>query len=695
MLATGARLTSMVLLIVVATCGCDTRKRLEAPGGDTPIDTDQAPIHVRLFSGTGQHDTAIRAMRTTSDGGYVAVGYTGDSPWILKTNGQGRIEWQEVVGGIGESFGASRFNDVQLAPDGGYVAAGRLSDCAIVVKFRIDGTIEWNWVGIRPLPNQPDPPNYFQRRSAEAMAIAIKAGGGGYVVAGGLGVSVQNDRDRLVDGSWVMELTADGKGGRIEEFPDQPGFLLEGAAHGFMGPEGEGGIVEALASWPLTATSPVDGGFWIAGRSADGQMLVSRAQNATVPSRAPSVLWKRSFGTGIFHAMRVIERQLPDGAYEQHLLLLGETQEGMVVAELQAITGALLWAKQITGDVSIGQTRWSANSIQPTADGGFVLAAATERAPAVLKFDASGDIVWQYEYAPPQTGPDAGGGQATSIEVRADGGYRVAGYQTLWHTVYGTSNIGGFSFYHELATVFDLSASGEIIVNEKSGWSRIAISATVAEFDTEPFDPPGHFSDDADLVSSEDAGTSVGAAATDLVVETASGPSGVLPAPTVGSNDQGRTFFWGNAPGASGFILYRSDDGVTFTRDNTTRDYDFDLHGRGFVKIAAFNGTGYSEYSAILGPLGDTPPPPPPSSVTLTVHNSLNGGLVTSTPAGITCGTACTADFPFGADVTLTLIEGELLRFSSWTGCDSTAGRQCTLRMNRNTAVTVNYTEPP
>jgi len=44
-----------------------------------------------------------------------------------------------------------------------------------------------------------------------------------------------------------------------------------------------------------------------------------------------------------------------------------------------------------------------------------------------------------------------------------------------------------------------------------------------------------------------------------------------------------------------------------------------------------------------------------PNTYTLTVNKSGNGsGTVTSNPAGINCGTACSANFTSGASVTLT-----------------------------------------
>ncbi len=685
-LSTSAVATLALLII----SGCDTRKQIVAPQGDTPVDTGQASMHVRLLNHAGGNPTAIHALRPTSDGGYVAVGYFDHEPWIFKTNAQGGIEWQLTISGFGEAFGLNRLNDVQVASDGGYVAAGRLVDRAIAIKFRIDGSIEWQWSAVHGEPYS-DPPDTNRRRSAEATVIAVKPGDGGYVVAGGYGRAESHDQSRPGDGNWVVELTADGRQGRFVD-PFGSGTLVfdEGRIHGFNLPDVEGGIIGTLAISDLSAN-----GFWYAGRTADGQMVIGRAQNYDLtPYVAPTVLWKRSLGPGIVHGIRLVDRDLPDGTREQHLLLVGETPDAIFTCEMQANSGAVILAKRISGGDPAARTTWVANAIQSTRDGGYVLAAATERAPAVLKLDREGSIEWQYEYVPPATGHGSERGQALAIELRADGGYRVAGHQNMLRVVFGTPTIPGFFYYEQSATVFDIDAAGAISVNEKSGWTRVATSAATATIALESFEPAGEYdSFGPDVTSSVNDPWAAFAQPSDVIVETASGASGVLPAPPVGSNDPGDSFFWGNAPGASGFILYRSEDGATFTRDTRTQDFDFDLHNSGYFRVAAFNGAGYSEYSPVIGPLGEEPPTPP-QTATLTVVNVPGGGLVTSTPVGITCGTICARGFAPGTDVTLNLIEGELLRFSSWSGCNSTAGRQCTVRMDRNITVTVNYADP-
>jgi hypothetical protein len=67
---------------------------------------------------------------------------------------------------------------------------------------------------------------------------------------------------------------------------------------------------------------------------------------------------------------------------------------------------------------------------------------------------------------------------------------------------------------------------------------------------------------------------------------------------------------------------------------------------------------------------------------TLTVSKGGNGsGTVSSSPAGISCGGACSADFNSGTSVTLTAAPALGSTFVGWTGCDSSSGASCTASM--------------
>ncbi|KWT84107.1 InlB B-repeat-containing protein [Candidatus Magnetominusculus xianensis] len=88
----------------------------------------------------------------------------------------------------------------------------------------------------------------------------------------------------------------------------------------------------------------------------------------------------------------------------------------------------------------------------------------------------------------------------------------------------------------------------------------------------------------------------------------------------------------------------------------------------------------------------------PQTDRTLTVINSGNGGTVTSSPSGITCGTggsSCKTTFADNLTVTLTATANASYAFKSWSGCDSTNGTQCTVIMSANKTVSVSFDSIP
>src|SRR5438552_2696227 len=80
-----------------------------------------------------------------------------------------------------------------------------------------------------------------------------------------------------------------------------------------------------------------------------------------------------------------------------------------------------------------------------------------------------------------------------------------------------------------------------------------------------------------------------------------------------------------------------------------------------------------------------------PLTVTKTGLFAGAGDTVTSSPAGIACGSTCSADFNSGSVVTLTARPGFLSIFTGWEGCDATNGTTCTVTMNAQKTVTANF----
>jgi hypothetical protein len=76
----------------------------------------------------------------------------------------------------------------------------------------------------------------------------------------------------------------------------------------------------------------------------------------------------------------------------------------------------------------------------------------------------------------------------------------------------------------------------------------------------------------------------------------------------------------------------------------------------------------------------------------LTVTKSgLGAGTVTSTPAGINCGSDCSQSYAFGTTVTLVATPSMLSAFAGWSGCDAVSGTSCTVRTDRVRSVQASF----
>lgn len=80
------------------------------------------------------------------------------------------------------------------------------------------------------------------------------------------------------------------------------------------------------------------------------------------------------------------------------------------------------------------------------------------------------------------------------------------------------------------------------------------------------------------------------------------------------------------------------------------------------------------------------------SSSTVSVSKSGTGsGVITSSPFGINCGNACTAQFAVGATVTLSASPSTGSEFGGWTGACAGAGPNCTVTASNSFVSTANF----
>jgi hypothetical protein len=324
---------------------------------------------------------------------------------------QPSIQWQKTVGGSFDDFG---FN-IHETVDKGFIVAGITNsndgdvtgnqgdyDCW-VVKLNSQGTIQWQ----KTLGG-----------SAEDYAFSVlQVADGGYIVAG---MTNSNNGDVTENHGnydcWVVKLDA------IGAIVWQKTF---------------GGSFDDAA---LSIKETTDGGYIVAGytSSEDGDVSGNHGETdfwVLKLNETGKIQWQKTLGGSAGDYASSIE-QTADGGY----ILAGETASSdedltynhgsydFWVVKLSVI-GTIQWQKTFGGS-NIDE----AQSIQQSADGGYIVAGNTNSADGdvngyhgsfdywIVKLDPTGAIQWQ----------KALGGirddKATCIQQSSDGGYIVAGW---------------------------------------------------------------------------------------------------------------------------------------------------------------------------------------------------------------------------------------------------------------------------
>jgi hypothetical protein len=171
----------------------------------------------------------------------------------------------------------------------------------------------------------------------------------------------------------------------------------------------------------------------------------------------------------------------------------------------------------------------------------------------------------------------------------------------------------------------------------------------------------------------------------------------------------------GTASSTNDFIVIPAPIITSFTPTNGRVGTSVTISGTSFTGATAvtFNGSAASftvtsdttiqatvPVGATTGPMSVTTPGGmalSPSNftvrvpLTVTKTSLIVGGTVTSSPAGINCGSTCSVDFDRGTVVTLTAKPGFLSIFTGWNGCDTAKGTTCTVTMNAAKTVTANF----
>ena len=120
-----------------------------------------------------------RSVEQTDDGGYIIAGYTNSfgvgssyNIWLIKTNAGGALQWQKTFGGRWKDYGYS----VQQTTDGGYIVTGETSSFGSgdydiwLIKTDAQGNMEWE--------------NTFGGIGVDRGRDGIQTADGGYIVTG-------------------------------------------------------------------------------------------------------------------------------------------------------------------------------------------------------------------------------------------------------------------------------------------------------------------------------------------------------------------------------------------------------------------------------------------------------------------------------------------------------------------------------
>jgi hypothetical protein len=328
-------------------------------------------------------------IQQTSDGGYIAAGYTrsnnwdvsgnhGDyDAWVLKLNSAGAIQWQRCLGGSGWEEAWS----VQQTSDGGYIIAGRSTspdgDVTVnhgffdfwVVKLNQDGEIEWQ----RSLGGSDEDIGY----------AIVQTSDGGYIVAGS-----SSSVDGNVTGNhggldyWVVKLNFEGK---IEWEKSLGGSSLDRAND--IQQARDGGYIILGQSYSNNGDATGNHGnndFWVVKLNVFGDLIWQKSLGGS----------NDDYGRSIF--------QTDDNGY----VMVGRTQsnDGDVIGN---DGGADLWLVKLSefGDFewqkSFGGTKAeTGHSVQQTSDGGFILTGQAKSNNGDLTENQGSDDYWVIKLSP-------------------------------------------------------------------------------------------------------------------------------------------------------------------------------------------------------------------------------------------------------------------------------------------------------
>ncbi|TAN46128.1 MAG: hypothetical protein EPN22_00065 [Nitrospirae bacterium] len=369
----------------------------------------------KTFGGSGKEEAY--SIEQTSDGGYIAAGYTdsfgagNEDFWVMKLDGSGNIQWQKTYGGIDSDWA----NSIKQTSDGGYIVAGVTYSFGAgsadmwVLKLADNGSVQWQ-------------KTYGGTDSDFANSVQ-QTSDGGYIVAGVTYSFGAGSAD-----AWILKLTSNGS-------------VEWEATFGGAGNDFANSVQQAS-----------DGGYIVAGDT--DSFYGNRSVWVFKLNSVGGAEWEGIYeGTSFDFANSV--QQTTDGGYivAGYTWSSGAGNEDVWILKLNN-SGYVQWQYTYGG----AYNDW-AYSARQTSDGGYIAVGVTYSFNAangdiwVLKLNSNGAIQWQNSYGA------AGGDGAYTIRQTSGGGYIIAG------VTYSFGAIGG-DFW-----ILKLNSDGSIAFAPGSGAS--------------------------------------------------------------------------------------------------------------------------------------------------------------------------------------------------------------------------------
>jgi len=431
----------------------------------------------RSFGGSDGDEA--RCIQQTNDGGYIVGGgsrsnngditgnHGGYDFWVIKLDSMGIIEWQKAMGG--SAYDEARY--IQQTHDDGYIVAGYSHsndrDVTVnhgsgdfwVVKLDLIGNIEWQ----KSLGGSSDDDIWWVEQTLDR----------GFILTG---FSQSNDGD--VTGHhgstsnkdyWIVKLDSLGNiqwekslGGNrndwahsIQQTSDR-GYIVAGYTY-----SNDGDIISHIGS-----TDYAD--YWIVKLDSIADIQWQKVLGGS----------RNDFGYSIRQTLDQGYIVLGKSNSNDYDVSGNNGNEDYWVVKLNA-NGSIKWQNCLGGSTSE-----EGSSIQETSDGGYILAGYSRsndgdvsghHGPTgypygdywIVKLKSNGDIGWQKSLG--GTNDDS----ANYIQLTSDGGYILAGY---YYSNNGdvTSNHGSYDYW-----IVKLSPDNIFILSLIPGWNLISIPLTL------------------------------------------------------------------------------------------------------------------------------------------------------------------------------------------------------------------------